>query len=414
MQKIEVGLRYFLTLFIQFLPVICLSQISSPTSNAIRFTQYPSAPELKHPIFIFCNSTGNVKGSLYVESPGGTAPFDFTWNKWDTTTKDFSIFINTESGVLNSSADTLSEGGYKVRIVDGTGYDTSLVAWVYLDTPYAEAKLKHFNCYHVALSGKAAVDTFYYYDPLNGNEVRLKNSVSFMWSSIPSSSIPFPNIELNPVTYTPPLENVVYKLQVTDSFMCSAESSFPYTSIHVKADFTVSPTSGEAPLEVTFTDKSVRGFKYLWKFGDDSISTFKNPPPHIYYKPGEYYVTLIVESDKLCIDSMKSEKIVVEPSKLDIPNVFTPDGDGINDFFIVESKSLRSLSVEIYSRSGMMVYSFYGEGQTLSEWEGWDGTINKSGIKAVPGIYFYIIRARGWDDIIYEGKAYRGFLYLYR
>ena len=36
-----------------------------------------------------------------------------------------------------------------------------------------------------------------------------------------------------------------------------------------------------------------------------------------------------------CIDSMRSENIVVDPSKLEIPNVFTPDGDGLNDYFVV-------------------------------------------------------------------------------
>jgi gliding motility-associated-like protein len=111
---------------------------------------------------------------------------------------------------------------------------------------------------------------------------------------------------------------------------------------------------------------------------------------------------------------MKFEKVVVDPSELKIPNVFTPNDDGLNDNFIVESKSLRTISVEIFSRSGLMVYNFSGEGNRLKDWMGWDGNVNNSSAKASPGIYFYIIRARGWDDKIYDSKEYRGFLYLYR
>ena len=393
---------------------VCAAQISSPSAVAVRYTQYPLLPGIKHPVFIFCNTSGNVKGSLEARSPGGTGLFTFTWHQWDVQNKDFTIFIKTDTDAMKSSLNNLAEGGYRVHITDAGGYDTSLVAWIHLDRPYSEARLQNFTCDYVALSGKAVADTFYYYDPVNGSPVRLKNGVSFLWSSTPESAIPYPSLELNPVTYNPPLEDVVYKLQVADSFGCTSESSFPYTSIHVKADFEVNPTQGEAPLEVTFTDKSIRAVRYLWKFGDDSVSYLKNPPTHTYYKPGEYNATLIVESEHLCIDSMRSEKITVDPSELSIPNVFTPDGDGINDFFIVKGKSLRSLSIQIYSRSGMMVYSFQGDGEQLSNWQGWDGCINRTSIKAAPGIYFYIVRARGWDDKIYDGKEYRGFFYLYR
>jgi gliding motility-associated-like protein len=111
---------------------------------------------------------------------------------------------------------------------------------------------------------------------------------------------------------------------------------------------------------------------------------------------------------------MQFDKIVVDPSKLDIPNVFTPDGDGLNDNFMVESKSLQYISVEIFSRSGLRVYSFYGEGEKLREWQGWDGNVNNSSRKASAGVYFYFIRARGWDDVNYDSKEQRGFVYLYR
>jgi len=49
--------------------------------------------------------------------------------------------------------------------------------------------------------------------------------------------------------------------------------------------------------------------------------------------------------------------------------------------------------MEVFSRSGLKVYGFSGEGERLKEWTGWDGNINKSSIKASPGVYYYIIRA---------------------
>jgi len=243
----------------------------------------------------------------------------------------------------------------------------------------------------------------------------LVNGVKFLWSSDPASTIPYPDFYLNPQTFDPPLVDVTYNLQVSDSFGCISQSSFSYQTIRVKADFVDDPVTGGAPLTVTFTDKSIRAVKYLWEFGDTVTSKLNNPNPHIYYKPGEYSVKLTVESELHCIDSLRPvQKIVVDPSELNVPNVFTPNGDGINDNFIVESKSLRNLSVEVFSQSGLKVYSFYGEGEILSQWKGWDGNVNFSSVKATPGIYFYIIRAYGWDDISYGGKLYRGTVYLYR
>jgi gliding motility-associated-like protein len=406
--------RYLLLPIILLLPALAAAQLSAPGMQAVRYTAYPSAPAVKDPVFVYCNGSGSQKGTLIAASPKGTGPFNFSWYQWNDVSKSFSTLLKTESGLLTSTYSNLGEGGYKV-IISG-GYDTSLVGWIFIDRPYSSAKLQNRTCDYVALNGEAAVDTFYYRNPANGVPVKLPNGIRFLWSSDPPSTIPQPDFLLDPQTFDPPLTDVTYSLEVTDSMGCMTESSFFYQSIHVKADFTIEPARGEAPLEVTFTDKSIRASTYLWEFGEnkDSISNLSNPPPHIYYKPGDYSAKLTVESDMHCIDSMRSETIVVDPSALAIPNVFTPDGDGLNDYFVVEATSLRQLVVEIYSRSGLKVYDFKGSGEGLRDWKGWDGNVNSSSIKASPGVYFYIIMAYGWDDKVYNDKTTRGFVYLYR
>jgi gliding motility-associated-like protein len=314
---------------------------------------------------------------------------------------------------MSSTITGLDEGGYRV-VISGGGFSGSFDAWVYLDSPTAAASLMNATCDYVALRGEVAEDTYYYRDPSNGAAIQLPNGIRFMWSSDPASTLPYPDYDLSPQTFDPPLTDLTYMLTVTDSMGCSMVSSFFYESIHVKADFAVEPAAGEAPLEVSFTDKSVRASKYSWEFGNEETSDLADPGTRTYYYPGQYSVRLVVESDLHCIDSMRFNSINVEDSRLAVPNVFTPDGDGFNDMFVVEKRSLKYINVKIYSRSGLKVYSFDGEGDQLKEWEGWDGYVNNSSAKASPGVYYYVIRAEGWDDVIYDNREYRGFVYLYR
>jgi gliding motility-associated-like protein len=403
-------LIFILTAFVMF---PAAGQITAPGSTAQRTTVYPGGYSPNDPVFIFC-SDGSTRGTLHATSPGGTGPFTFEWRRWSTTDNGFTIPVIIEANATTSTVANLEEGGYRVRITDGGGYEANLIAWVHLARPTADATLLDRRCDWVALKGVAAADQFDYYHPVSGAAVRLPASRTFLWSSDPVSVIPFPSLEVSPVTYTPPLDNVTYKLVVTDNFGCVNESSFYYESIHVKADFSIEPDQGEAPLEVTFTDKSVRGHYYTWKFGDDSVSYAKDPGSHIYYKPGSYTVTLVIESDLTCVDSMSLSYVTVDPSSLNIPNVFTPDGDGSNDFFRPDITSLRFIDVQVFTRSGAVVYTFRGEGDRLKDWIGWDGSVNGSSVKASPGLYFYVIRAIGWDDVGYRTKENRGFLYLYR
>ncbi len=158
--------RYFFLVILLLIGSVSEAQLSAPGMSAVRYTSYPSAPTVNDPVFIFCNVSGHQTGKLVANSPGGTGPFNFTWLAWSDVTKSFSTALKSESGVSTSSADNLSDGGYKV-IISG-GFDTSLVAWVFLDNPHSSAALLNRTCDYVALKGTAAVDTFYYKDPANG------------------------------------------------------------------------------------------------------------------------------------------------------------------------------------------------------------------------------------------------------
>ena len=162
-------MRYFFLIIAVLFPVISAAQLSAPGMSANRYTA------VKDPIFIFCNSSGSQKGNLTADSPGGVAPFTFSWYKWSDVTKSFSDSLNTDSGVSTSSINNLDEGGYKV-IISG-GIDTSFVGWIFIDKPFALAQLKNRTCDYVALAGKAIVDTFYYRNLSNGLPVRLPNGV---------------------------------------------------------------------------------------------------------------------------------------------------------------------------------------------------------------------------------------------
>lgn len=414
-------MRFSSHLLLPFVVVLlsspAIAQITAPGASAVRFTKYGEGQDARDPIFVFCSpgSTGNA--SLMATSPIGEGPFDFSWYRWDEVSKSFSISVKTEDNVFSSSLSSIEEGGYRVFISDGV--DTSLTAWVFFDRPWSDARLRNpmKNCDYVALKGTAAVDTFYYYNTVSGAAVKLDNEVSFLWSSQPASTIPRPDFVINPVTNIPPLEDVTYYLTVTDSMGCVSESSFFYESIHVDALFSAAPMDGESPLEVSFTNESIRGSSFHWDFGDGSEpSDLEVPDPHVFYLQDtvkQYKVVLTIESDHHCIDSA-SLKITLDPSSLEIPNVFTPNDDGYNDRFTVSKTSLLYLSVDIFSQTGVRVYSFYGDSEKLRNWEGWNGNVNGSSRKASPGIYFYIIKARGWDNVRYDSKEYRGTVYLYR
>ena len=157
-----------------------------------------------------------------------------------------------------------------------------------------------------------------------------------------------------------------------------------------------------------------RNYTYCeWNFGDGSpfLTRCDATVTHTYQVAGRYCPTLTISNRNhpecvseyrinVCIE-VKSE------SSLEVPNVFSPDGDGINEYFQVRGESLRNFEGLILNRWGGRVFDW-------SDWEhlerGWNGKLY-NGSDAEPGVYFYVIKATGID-----GKSYNleGYLYLLR
>lgn len=95
------------------------------------------------------------------------------------------------------------------------------------------------------------------------------------------------------------------------------------------------------------------------------------------------------------------------PVDVVIPNVFTPNGDGNNDAFVVVGTNLESVTGEIYNRWGHQMFSW---NSVLGSWDG--RTI--SGAEAVEGTYFYIVKYSYYDKGVLVEAVKKGSVVLFR
>lgn len=77
-------------------------------------------------------------------------------------------------------------------------------------------------------------------------------------------------------------------------------------------------------------------------------------------------------------------------TSVDIPNVFTPNGDGNNDVFSIRTTGFDELTCTIYNRNGEVVYRYFGLNGT------WDGYTH-AGIKVTNGVYFVFLEVATSD-----------------
>jgi gliding motility-associated-like protein len=160
---------------------------------------------------------------------------------------------------------------------------------------------------------------------------------------------------------------------------------------------------------------------YELKFGDGETVTLSSDSLHVvheYKEPGDYKAVITTKSapPDECIDSawVEPKLLKANADNFEMPNVFSPNGDGSNDVFRCREVSVSYVDISIFTRTGLKVHHFDGY---MTDWEGWDGHIKDSGREAPDGVYFYVITVLSAfeDETNRIGKkAMKGFVHLYR
>lgn len=223
-----------------------------------------------------------------------------------------------------------------------------------------------------------------------------ENALFYIWDL--GDGTPVTNVPNPTRTYSDP---GVYTVSLTavGEAGCETVVSRPIVEVFApgQASFVTDPDR-ETPLilpgaEVNFSNTSTGAVEYYWEFGDGGVSTAENPK-HTYQSPGNYLVKLITRDAGGCIDEYTYGPITVIEPDVDIPNVFTPNGDGYNDAFRVTYNGESTFRMDIVDRWGRTL----AEGIT-NPTTGWDGR-TAEGDEASAGVYYYVIYI---GDRLYKG-----------
>ncbi len=204
----------------------------------------------------------------------------------------------------------------------------------------------------------------------------------------------------NPIA-NPPVTTLFFAT-VTDEYACSETRNI---TVHVEEPpivhrYPVGDTSiiiGESLQLLIQSNKE--NSQYNWS-PFYSISCQSCPDP-IVRPDADITYTVVVQDECFSLSYDFNIEVIVN-FYLELPKAFTPNGDGENDIFFIESNNVNEVDFKIFNRWGNLVFST----QDLSE--GWDGRYN--GKLQNPDTYTYYIRAA--SDYGYEFEKKGSFLLL--
>jgi gliding motility-associated-like protein len=444
--------RIFIIVFIiTFFAGHVRAQIFAPAADHSFNALYSTSGNIDK-VFVFNCPTyqSGITASIKAVSVDSLNDWSFQWFVFDPLTMHYVVIPGTGAG-FSSTIDTITvPSGYQVEMFKGTERDTFRI-WILIND--LDLKIIHkdeadtlefgyYSCSSLDLWADTTRAPLFYYNPWEGTRVKPYNPLNINWTTDNEAASNPPSRLITRIT-RPPWEDTWYILQVIDSYGLERYDSVFYNSIQSKANIkmqyiTLSDSaeypgkewreeyydegSLTAPGRFSFDVSGSRNMaSYEVKFGDGEMVTLGSDSlyvVHEYKKPGKYtaVLTTISALPDECPDSMsvELELLFATAENFEMPNVFSPNGDGSNDVFRCKEVSVAYVDISIFTRAGLKVHSYKGY---MTDWEGWDGHIKDSGREAPDGVYFYVISVlHAFEDMTSRigSKAMKGFVHLYR
>ncbi len=383
------------------------------------YTTYPT----NHSIYLFSDlSTGSISVS------SGSATDTYNWYTYSNGT------WNLEQSGSSNSLYNLKETGYKVEEVDGSTVTNTYYCWTFKpEITSATIDTTEHTCSTISFTSSVSTQSKTYYDLSTNSAINLDYDLSYSWSSDPDGDISSetssePSIDA-------PYEETTYTLTVLAfGGGLSKTASLDVEAKAVNADFEISVSDrgndneiqtidldelnnfvGSAPVNVSLestAEGTITDYEYNFiKEASDEEDEYTYAP-HLqsntnftFTEYGYYSIELTVSNYiSGCSDTETKGSLQVIEMAVEAPNVFTPNGDGVNDEFKVIYESVKDFKMIILNRWGRKVFT------TTNPGDAWNGKIG--GSKASEGVYFYYIDAKGYNDG--EHITRRGNLHLIR
>jgi gliding motility-associated-like protein len=201
----------------------------------------------------------------------------------------------------------------------------------------------------------------------------------------------------------------VYYVTAINTFGCTSCDTVIVNESPVvpEASFTSAPMelTGIVPFQVNFANESQNANTYSWTFGDGSPGTGVFDPDYTFTTPGTYTVTLVASNNGRCADTARVTVNVED--QFSIPEAFSPNGDGINDVFVIKGiDRFKGNQFVVFNRWGNQVFK---SAPYDNEWDGSTKQDVQLGGNELPvGTYFYVL------DLGDGSKPYQGYIYLNR
>ncbi|MBN4072519.1 PKD domain-containing protein [Crocinitomix catalasitica] len=347
---------------------------------------------------------GDLTGSVSIDTVNYHQG-DYSWNSY--------IWSSGPPGGLGITSVTgLGQGEYTLTLTDSLGCAIDTVFYITQPPPIEFAEIGY----------EPAYCRIYDYQIGNGQVYAAAfggvPSYTYLWTALPAASPP----DTSENTTWGGLNPGDYQMVVTDANGCTLTQVITLDSVNPTAILDLSSAQlnganqGTAEVCIELMNTSIYFANPLNPIADTSFWLSMDYPkdPYVLYQDddfwltfdtcytegGQYNVCLKIQNKNGCEDSICHLITVWDPLVISPPNIFTPNGDGVNDEYTFEflSEGVRTFNCVIVNRWGVTM----AEINDIAD--GWDGT-DKSGSSCRDGVYFFVYSGTAENGEPFEGQG---------